>query len=177
MAQLLRPDGVAAFVVPDKRCTFDVFRQLTSTSDLLLAFAERRQIPSAKQLFDSTFQSAQMPTSPIREIGRDDALALGDIQDALARFQARLSGADTAFADLHHSVFTPQSFQILVMELYLLQLCSLLPVLVTGSIGNSFVSMLVTVPPPQDAVALQALHEEVKARLLKSYKRMSFERG
>lgn len=49
---VLRPGGVLSMVIPDKRCCFDYFRLVSTLSAVLQAFAEKRERPTAAQMFD-----------------------------------------------------------------------------------------------------------------------------
>jgi SAM-dependent methyltransferase len=171
---LLRDDGVAVFAVPDKRFTYDVFRQTSTTSDLLLAYQEGRSAPSAKAVFDAALQTATLNFSDCRKIGFDDSVALGDLDAAYKNFLARGAAADSDYVDVHNWVFTPQSFQIIAIELYLLKLSSLMYEFCSDAIGNAFLCIMAKKQFPADQDASTRLALEMKARLLDSYKRMVF---
>jgi SAM-dependent methyltransferase len=113
---LLKPDGVLALVVPDKRYCFDYFQPLTTTGQVIEAHIKQSPRHSPRYVFDH-FAYA---------VGRDGAIAWGQhpapdvhlmysIQDARAKSDASATGSD--YVDVHAWRFTPASFQLLLLEL------------------------------------------------------------
>ena len=49
---LLKPDGILSLIIPDKRYCFDYFSPISTTGNLLDAYAEKRVRPSHGQVFD-----------------------------------------------------------------------------------------------------------------------------
>jgi trans-aconitate methyltransferase len=80
---LLADDGMIVFVVPDKRCTFDVFRQVTTTSDVLAAYAERRRAPGPKAFFD-VYAASTAENLGRRVTARHKLSFCYDLREALA---------------------------------------------------------------------------------------------
>lgn len=174
---LLAPGGAAVLVVPYKLHTFDVFRQPTTTSDVLMGHFGPPGWTTIKAAFDAGSHSAMPPVGGPRRFGRDDPLTLGDPQQAFARFQALLGDANPAVGDQHHHVFTPTSLRILLLELYMLRLCTLTPVVCTGAHGNSFLTVLQPTPWPDEPAGVAAIQEQLQAQRLALYRTKTFETG
>jgi len=121
-SRLLKPDGVLALALPDKRVCFDFFQPTTMTGDVLAAHAAQRTRHQKRIFFN---QSAYF-------VDRNGAFAWSHTGNT-APFQLRnpLSLAQHAFdeadedpaspyRDSHAWAFTPKSFELLVLELNLL---------------------------------------------------------
>ncbi|WP_326542801.1 class I SAM-dependent methyltransferase [Pseudorhodoferax sp.] len=113
--------GTVCLAVPDKRYCFDVFRSLTSTGDWLDAWREKRGRHSGASVFDHLAYEAKV----------DDVPWWTEPMVSRARLQRPVSQAfevysryeDTGrrdYVDVHGWVFTPASFQLLILELWLL---------------------------------------------------------
>ncbi len=171
---LLKPDGTAVMVVPHRARTFDVFRQLTTTGDVLVRHHWPQAACAAKLAFDADSHSAMPPPGAAHRFGPQDPLTLGHLQKAFTRLQDTMSGSAPLSADLHYHVFTPASLQILLLELYLLRQCSLIPALCTGAVGNSFVIAMQPVPWPLDAVQAASRAAHLESLRLELYREGAF---
>ncbi len=49
---VLKIGGILSLAIPDKRFTYDYFRQLTTTSEIIEAYLQKRKAPSLRQIFD-----------------------------------------------------------------------------------------------------------------------------
>lgn len=117
--KLLRPDtGMISLAVPDKRLCFDLFRPHTMTGKLLAAHREGRARHSAADLFDSHAYLAAIddrtgwgwePTGAARPIRT--------LRQAHERFIAAREDAAAPYEDCHAWMFTPASFELVVLEL------------------------------------------------------------
>jgi hypothetical protein len=115
-ATLLKPDGIAILVIPDKRYCFDYFQPLTTTGQLLEAHAQHRSRHTARLAFDQVAYAVanggmigwgQHPLQDIRFAhGLDDA-----------SYQFRTFENNQKYADLHAWRFVPASFELLLLEL------------------------------------------------------------
>lgn len=171
---LLDPDGAAAFVIPHKQRTFDVFRPPTTTSDVLMTHFGPPGWKTTQLAFDADSHSAIAPPGSQHLFGAQDPVTLGDLRQAFARLQARLRGEATDLAYLHHHVFTPASLQLILVELFLLRQCSLLARLCSGAVSNSFLIVLQAVPWPDEPAAAAALEAELQAMRLEHYRKLAF---
>jgi predicted SAM-dependent methyltransferase len=123
--KLLKPGGVVALAVPDKRYTFDVLQPVTTTGRVLEAHArgQTRHSPAAVYDFFSNF--ARMEGKEIWR--RDDIgeVTLSEHQPmAKLVFDASLK-PDHAYHDVHGWIFTPASFRLIMSDLRELGLTTL----------------------------------------------------
>jgi predicted SAM-dependent methyltransferase len=49
---VLKPGGILSLAIPDKRFTYDFFRQLTKPAEMIEAYLRQSKKPSPKQIFD-----------------------------------------------------------------------------------------------------------------------------
>lgn len=95
IAEVLDDGGIAGFVVPDKRYTFDLLRRTSSVAELTDAYVRRLRRPGARQVFDHHFH--------FRDEAHRDA---PDPQAIMAN--ARLA-EEGVYIDSHCWVFTPRT--------------------------------------------------------------------
>ncbi len=151
--EVLKPGGYLSMAIPDKRKTFDYARPLTGLKDFLESWLTDRKQPSAFQLFET--ESALMRVDgEVREL-------TGDPVAAYEKLLARMNGCD--YVDAHVSVFTRESFMLLLAELLILQLIPLRPVLAQAEGIEFFVHLR------NDGYAQIA---SLRPRLLKARSRM-----
>jgi SAM-dependent methyltransferase len=112
LAAVLRPGGLVNLVIPDKRVTFDVNRQLTEVADLIDANIRGSSQPSYAQIFDFHTKAIMPADALLLWSGQVDYTGMvrpGDL--AREALDACLSlREDGPHADVHCSVFTPTSF-------------------------------------------------------------------
>ena len=108
IAEVLRPGGVLALAVPDKRFCFDARRRTSDVADIVEAHLTERSRPSLAATFDfwtryDTVDTAAIwsgapppPAEPLRD------------REALERTRQAMSGPE--YRDVHCWVFTPLSF-------------------------------------------------------------------
>jgi len=116
---LLRPDtGLISLAVPDKRLCFDFFRPLSTTGKMLAAYQESRVRHLRADLFDSG-------TYPAR-IGEHYAWGWNDtstvqpmkaLSETYRSFLQSVGRSDQEYQDCHAWMFTPASFELLILEL------------------------------------------------------------
>ena len=106
--RILSPDGRLFLIVPDKRGTFDYFRPLSTTGQLLEAYHNRRKhhLPSA--LFDTVYSTMGNGDS-------DNLLLSHVLKDGYSRFEHGLE--NEFYIDTHAWIFTLSSFLLLIHEL------------------------------------------------------------
>jgi hypothetical protein len=109
----LHEGGIVFLVVPDKRFTFDYHRRLTNLSDIVTAHQQQLRTPSFKQVFDHYFYTTnQIDPGHIWKGVRPEP--------ALRNYAVAIDRAENAlrtYEDAHCSVFTPESFNVLINEL------------------------------------------------------------
>lgn len=123
--KLLKPSGILSLVIPDKRYCFDYFQSLSSTGGLLEAYAEKRIKPTAGQVFDH-FSNASSRNGAIawssNRSGGADAL-VHKLDDALVHWQKAINSPE--YIDVHCWRFTPESFRLIMSDLFRLGLTNL----------------------------------------------------
>ena len=129
--EVLKPGGYLSMAIPDKRKTLDYGRPLTGLKDLLEAWLTGRKQPSAFQLFEAE--------STLMRVDGEARELTGDLGAAYEKLLARMSGFD--YLDAHVSVFTRESFMLLLAELLILRLIPLRPVLVQSEGIEFFVHL------------------------------------
>ena len=121
---LLKPDGVAVLAIPDKRFTFDVMQQLTSTGDVLEAHRNKASRHSPSRVFDFISNFASMGGLDTWNASHRGLTVLpNDLKSAKSWFD--LASNDAGYIDIHGWRFTPSSFRLIMQDLNELGLCGL----------------------------------------------------
>ena len=121
---LLKPNGILSLVIPDKRYCFDYFSPITSTGNVLDAYAEKRVRPSHGQIFDHIANASKLNGN----IAWADGLGGADeLVHTFAEAQAHWmrSRSTDDYIDVHCWRFTPVSFRLLISDLSNLGLINL----------------------------------------------------
>jgi SAM-dependent methyltransferase len=115
--RLLKPDGVLALAVPDKRCCFDFFQTLTSTGELLEVHRSGRTRPAFGALFNAVAYGVKQDG----QIGWELA-SRGRRELAQPLASAMQLATDTEesgiYRDVHVWRFVPSSFELIMNDLY-----------------------------------------------------------
>lgn len=121
---LLKPGGILALAIPDKRFCFDYLRWPSSTGDLLQAHLGSRTKHTAGQIFDSFSKAAKLDETISWERGRTGEIKFlhGETFGAQMLDQYRSNGD---YVDIHAWVFTPSSFRLIFHELNLMGMLSI----------------------------------------------------
>jgi SAM-dependent methyltransferase len=123
IAAVLREGGLLALSVPDRRFTFDLYRQESRASDMVAAFYAEASVPNVRMVYDHHAQAAAVnmhwaiPESlhPHEVVaGRGSRPARRVAADHLG-FVRRAHGGE--YLDVHCWVFTPVSFLLIFAEL------------------------------------------------------------
>ena len=163
LEKLLKPGGRVIEMIPDLRTTFDALRYPTVTADALVVHLRPGPIHQGRQVFDGIS----------RELNKNHGYRMCDADFEGAAFTHGLQPAFAAmraaeqpgqpYADLHAWAFTPESFQLLMIELRLLELTRLAPSFVSPPYGNQFMVVLeptkddpASGPAPPTRVALES---------------------
>jgi len=129
--QLLKPDGRLILAVPDKRMCFDYFKPISTTADFIEAFLENRDRPSAKQVFSQTAlfsryddQRQQLESF---HLGLDPrhvrpTVDLETLKKSVEYFQRDIGRPDAPYYDVHCWTFTPASLELLLKDLFVMEL-------------------------------------------------------
>lgn len=122
---LLKPGGVIALAVPDKRYTFDVLQQVSTTGQVLEAFYRKRTRHAPAAAFDFAANFARMDGREVwtkADAGTLDCVQ--PIEGARALLEDTLRD-DGPYHDVHGWVFTPASFRLILHDLKRLGLVSI----------------------------------------------------
>lgn len=126
--KLLAPNGVICLALPDKRYCFDFFQPLSTTGDVLAAFAEKRTRHAKKAFFNHVAYTVSDNGSSGWNIGAKPNISLGwTLEQALAAFNDASRDPTLPYKDTHTWFFTPTSFELIMLELHHLGLTEWVP--------------------------------------------------
>lgn len=142
LEKLLKSGGRVILVIPDYRYCFDALRFPTVVSDAIIVHRRGGRVHKEKQIFEHLSRTINL------NIGRK--LRAADF--AVAKFSNPLQNAfdamlkseqpDAAYEDAHAWVFSPVSFRLLLLELYMLGYTRLRPSQISPTYGNQFCAVL-----------------------------------
>ena len=122
VGRLLKPEGYLTLALPDLRFTFDFFRNVTTTADVLLAHRQKRTRHTPENLFmaeSTNCWNQGMAMWPRQsEVSLHVVSLLKPAYDIYLRELANLGDPETPYVDSHAWVFTPSSFRLLIVELH-----------------------------------------------------------
>jgi SAM-dependent methyltransferase len=114
-ASILKPDGSIFLVVPDKRYTFDVFRQQSSLASIIDTHMENRKTPSLGAIVDFLFYIG---------IRKDEMSLLDEISipylpmgNMSKQFFEEIKSSES-YQDTHVWTFTPNHFRLIIETLF-----------------------------------------------------------
>jgi hypothetical protein len=131
-------------VIPDHRACFDYFRPHTLLSDWLDAYHGGRRRPTIAQVF-----AQQAYSSAIRRAGVDigafsvsdspaEIQLTGELKSTYEALVSRINRFDETYVDVHCSVMSPSSFELLLLECRQLNLLQFQKVEISGPVGCEF---------------------------------------
>ena len=149
--QVLKRNGILSMAVPDARGCFDFFRPHTTLAEWLTALKEKRQKPNAQQIFQARAYSAFFgdneqeasfisPYQDLKKVKVD-----GGLRAAYDEWQ---TSPQDKYEDVHCSVMTPASFQMLILECRHLGLISMELESISGPHGCEFFVRLINSGTP-----------------------------
>lgn len=110
IAAVLVDGGIASFVIPDKRYTFDVLRQPSTPAQLVDAYLRKLRWPDLRQIFDHFDGYRDVSQEAIRN-GSSRAAEMPPVQTRRALLATcRHVLVHQTYMDAHCWVFTPASF-------------------------------------------------------------------
>jgi len=121
--KLLNPGGVLSLAVPDRRYSFDRFRERSSLARVLEIYHAAPEVHSEGAIIDYFFNVVRKGSSISWFEG-----APGEYQNVHTFDQAMLASAtvrDGEYVDVHNWVFTPSHFRVLIEDLFTLGLIDL----------------------------------------------------
>jgi hypothetical protein len=120
MSALLAPKGSLLLVVPDKRYTFDFFKQLSTTSELIDAFKHKRVRHTKAIAFDNANTNCCLENGITWNDTADLAgihFASGNgISEGYQAYEHTDEAAISAYVDFHGWTYTPASFALSMLE-------------------------------------------------------------
>lgn len=140
--KILKPDGKVILVIPDHRACFDCLRFPTVTSDVVPVHLRKQSIHQGKQVYEALAQCLNI--NPGRQVNRFDLLS-ADFSHSLKLAYNSVCASEmdtTNYCDVHAWTFTPLSFQLLLIELYLLDMTFLRLERLSPTYGNQFCAVL-----------------------------------
>lgn len=143
-ARVLKKGGFLTMAIPDKRYTFDRWRSISNTSDLLKAFYEKRKKPSLFQWFNHTMSFYDAKSNALKT----------SLVKTFASLQSMLSIGHDEYLDVHVFTYTPQSFELIINELIAVDLISFDVVEIVERGGFEFFVHLRKVDAAQEANSL-----------------------
>lgn len=142
--RVMRKGGYLSMALPDKRACFDFFRPLTSLSAWIEAYFEGRERPTHAQIFDQDSSIARCANGEMSAIafflGEDleKISAAPGLREAFEAWGRKREAEDQGYYDVHCWVFTPNSFHMLLSDLYFLGLSPFAVEEVTDSALSEF---------------------------------------
>ncbi|MGQ0723533.1 MAG: methyltransferase domain-containing protein [Candidatus Eiseniibacteriota bacterium] len=112
---LLKPGGVLALAVPDKRFCFDAARGISGLGEVMRAHAERRTKPDRHDVLDYHMNTVSRGGVFGWHEGYGEPLTL--LYDSTEWAVAQSKRADAEFVDVHIWRFTPSSFRLVIEDL------------------------------------------------------------
>ena len=147
--KLLKKNGNLILALPDYRCCWDRFRPLTSCADWIQSYHEDSDKPSAKQIFlqnsmhcrwnDNGILRATMP------LGTElcELIPLETLEKAYQKYISNINKGDSMeYTDTHCWTFTPESFQLILLDLFFLKLINFFPINVNSGENSEFLIKL-----------------------------------
>lgn len=120
---ILKPNGILALAIPDKRFTFDITRRTSSPGDIVGAYLDEQQRPLSSAVYDFAVEGRDVNTAAIWSDPHRDWSSrprFYTMDDAYKMCEKNLSPDE--YVDCHCHVFTPHSFVTVLRELMKLHL-------------------------------------------------------
>ena len=145
--ELLAPGGVLALVVPDKRWTFDRFRERSALGRIVDAWHAPPPVHTVGTLADFTMNAAICGRSSAWSPGHRGLYAPS--HDLAAARNAMTKAEEGSYVDVHNWVFTPNHFRLILSDLWDLELIKVREAYFRYTVGHEFfVNLTVDGPGP-----------------------------
>jgi len=118
---MLKPGGVLALAVPDRRYCFDYLRPNSTAGQVLQAWHDKRVFHTPGTIFDFCSQYSLRAGSGCWGKNSTDELVYANPPETAAGMMA-LAMRQEEYIDAHNWCFTPASFRLIMMELINLSL-------------------------------------------------------
>ncbi len=159
-SRLLKPEGVVALAIPDKRFCFDYFRPVATTADMLEAWFARRATHPPRTLWNHATATVTMDGVGAwgqHPVSRPAYQSVAGFTRAAAEARFDALDADAAYEDAHAWMLTPAVFTQIMLELAQLELTAWKIRTCEGPLGCEFLVHLVRGATPMAEPA--AFHE------------------
>ena len=125
---ILASDGTLKLALPDKRCCFDFFGQLSTTGDLLSAYDRNIGVHDKTTSFKHAAYSVKSNGSLgwLIDAKLSNFEFVHDLDLALGVFNRATDGTTGPYYDFHTWRFTPSSFHLIILELKYLNFIDLI---------------------------------------------------
>jgi SAM-dependent methyltransferase len=121
--KVLKTGGHLSMAIPAKNHTFDFYRNLTTTTDFFESYFENRVKPSPYQIYDfSSCFANNVPSSPDQPVS--EIVFNQDFEACYQELKRRIEKPEEEYIDTHVSVFTADSFKLIISELISLGIIS-----------------------------------------------------
>ena len=119
---LIKPGGLMALALPDKRVCFDFFQPTTMTGDVVDAHLQGRTRHRRRTFFNhAAYFTTRNAEGGWLHAGGTAPFRLGNsIIDAQRAYDTSSEDPSLPYQDTHAWAFTPKSFELLILELNLL---------------------------------------------------------
>jgi glycosyltransferase involved in cell wall biosynthesis/predicted SAM-dependent methyltransferase len=137
--RLLKPNGIIALALPDRRVAMDYLRPVTLTGDLLEAHRLHPSRHSLKNRFNFAAYAVRNGDKP--GWGHNENLRLhfmGSLHDAYHGAVTFDPTSEASYEDIHAWVFSPRSFELIVKECHALGLIPWMPTAIESASGVEF---------------------------------------
>lgn len=147
---MLKPSGTLRLAIPDKRYCFDHFRDVTGLAEVLNNSYYHKDVHSVGEVAEY-FTNVVAYKEKISWDRRIFGLGNSRLSDKKYTFlhptetvmdNIKRVYEDNEYVDIHHYVFTPASFELLIAELQSLELLDLEIVKQYATLGNEFLVIL-----------------------------------
>ncbi len=111
VAEVLNEGGILSLVIPDKRFSFDIARDVTKPSQIVGAYVDKLDMSTAAMIYESISEYREL--TPMQAWEQGNSYSVGEPADhnlKEAFDKAKLSRDKSHYVDAHCHVFTPLSF-------------------------------------------------------------------
>lgn len=112
ITSILKPGGVLSLVIPDKRYTFDITRQVSRPADVIGAYVDRLLTTNSATMYDfaSEYRNEVYAGEIIANPNEDPSFKERRYSEKEAYEMTKLNASGREYVDSHCLVFTPYSF-------------------------------------------------------------------
>ena len=123
--KLLKPDGILAMAIPDKRYTFDTLRATSTVGQVLEAYCRKSTKHSPAAVYDFISTCAHLNGKDVFTSSDHGPVATQNSIQGAYHLLAETLSEKGPYHDVHGWVFTPASFKLIMSDLYELGLTQL----------------------------------------------------